>query len=64
MQTAAARIARELLNGFIDSTNEVGYVEVVGFEIIIFGIAGQPLKEFFVALVLMAIADVNVNEKR
>lgn len=64
MQTAAARIAVALLNGLIDSTNEVRNVEVVGFEIVIVGIVGQLLKESFVALVLEAVADVNVNEKR
>lgn len=62
MQTAAARIVVVLLNGLIDSTNEVRNVEVVEFEIVIVGIVGQPLKEFFVALVLFANADVNVNE--
>lgn len=62
MQTAAARIVVEPLNGLIDSTNEVRNVEVVGFEIVIVGIVGQLLKEFFVALVLFANADVNVNE--
>ena len=64
MQTAASSIAGALLNGFIDTTNEVSYFVVVGFEIVIVGIVGQPLKEIFVALVLMADADVNVNEKR
>ena len=63
MQTAAASIARVLLNCLIDSTNEACYDEVVAFEIVIVGIVCQLHKEFFVALILFAIADVNVNEK-
>ena len=62
MQTAAASIARVLLNCLIDSTNEACYDEVVAFEIVIVGIVCQLLKEFFVALILTAVADVNVNE--
>ena len=62
MQQTCARIILQALYRFFAPLKKLRYFKVIVLEKVKLGMRGQLLKKLFVALVLVAVADVNVNE--